>query len=101
VRERVAFVGPVYGDDKAALLQHAMLLVLPSSSENFGNVVVEAMAAGCPVVVTPEVGAADIVRESGAGAVLEGDPGSLARGIGSLIADAAALERMGGKGREY
>ena len=64
VRERVHFVGPVHRTDKAALLRKAKLLVLPSYSENFGNVVLEAMAAGCPVVVTPEVGAASIVERS-------------------------------------
>ena len=101
VRGRMSFVGPVYGADKAALLSRASLLVVPSSSENFGNVVIEAMAAGCPVAVTPEVGAADIVRESAAGAVLQGDPASLAAGISSLMSDPAALERMGQKGREF
>ena len=101
VRGRTSFVGPVYGADKAALLSRASLLIVPSSSENFGNVVIEAMAAGCPVAVTPEVGAADIVRESAAGAVLQGNPASLAAGISSLMSDPAALERMGQKGREF
>ena len=101
VRERISFVGPVYGEDKAELFRRALLLVLPSYSENFGNVVLEAMAAGCPVAVTPEVGAADIVRESGAGAVLDGDPATLSAGICTLIADPMALKRMGVKGREF
>ncbi len=101
VRERIAFVGPVYGEDKAALLSRALLLVLPSYSENFGNVVIEAMAAGCPVVVTPEVGAADMVRESAAGAVLAGDPAILGEGIRRLISDPVGLERMGARGRDF
>lgn len=101
VRERIEFVGPVYGREKAVLYRRALLLVLPSYSENFGNVVLEAMAAGCPVAVTPEVGAADIVRESGAGAVLDGDPAKLGAGIRKLIADPVALKRMGEKGREF
>ena len=101
VSERVSFIGPVYGNDKASLLSRALLLVLPSYSENFGNVVLEAMAAGCPVVVTPEVGTADIVRESGAGIVLEGDPAVLGPGIARIVADADALGRMGAMGREF
>lgn len=101
VRERVSFVGPIYGEDKASLFRRALLLVLPSYSENFGNVVLEAMAAACPVAVTAEVGAAEIVRESGAGAVLDGDPAKLGAGIRSLIADPIALKRMGEKGREF
>ena len=101
VGKQVSFVGLVNGDDKSALLRHALLLVLPSYSENFGNVVLEAMAEGCPVVVTPEVGAADLVRESGAGVVLEGEPGVLGAGIGRLVSDPSALESMGRKGREF
>lgn len=101
VRGRITFVGPVYGEDKAALFRRALLLVLPSYSENFGNVVLEAMAAGCAVAVTPEVGAADMVRESGGGTVLDGEPAKLGAGIRSLIADPVALKRMGEKGREF
>lgn len=101
VRGRVAFVGPVHGEAKAALLRHARMLVLPSHSENFGNVVLEAMAAGRPVVVTPGVGAADIVRESGAGAVLQGQPADLAAGIRRLLSSPADLDRMGELGRDF
>src|SRR5262245_5912907 len=45
----VRFVGPVSGDAKDELLRTAAALVLPSYSENFGNVVLEAMAVGTPV----------------------------------------------------
>ena len=76
------------------MLSRATALVLPSYSENFGNVVLEAMGAGCPVIVTPEVGAADIVRESGAGLVLNGDPRKLAAGIADLVCDPVRLTEM-------
>src|SRR5262249_3320850 len=56
----------VIGSEKERLFAAARLFVLPSYSENFGNTVLEAMRRGVPVVVTPEVGAAEIVRESGA-----------------------------------
>jgi glycosyltransferase involved in cell wall biosynthesis len=101
VRERISFIAPVYGKDKIALYRRALMLVLPSYSENFGNVILEAMAAGCPVAVTPEVGAADIVRESGAGAVLDGDPANLGAGIRNLIANPVTLKRSGEKGRDF
>ena len=65
--ERICFLGPVDGEKKWELLTSAELLALPSYSENFGNVVLEAMAVGCAVVVTPEVGLASVVREVGCG----------------------------------
>lgn len=95
VAHRVRFLGPVYGSRKAALLRRACALVLPSYSENFGNVVLEALGAGCPVVVTPEVGAADIVRETGGGAVIDGHPWALGNAIDELLANPDALKQMG------
>ncbi len=99
VQGRIRFLGPAYGSQKQALLRHAAILVLPSYSENFGNVVLEAMAAGCPVVVTEEVGAADIVRTSGAGIVSAGDPAVLGRNLQEMLESPATLQRMGNEGR--
>src|SRR5213078_2831497 len=62
--ENVRFVGAVGGEAKDELLRRAAALVLPSYSENFGNVVLEAMAVGTPVVVTPEVGLAEEVEQA-------------------------------------
>ena len=99
VSNRITFTGAVYGDDKAALLQNAFLLVLPSYSENFGNVVLEAMAVGCPVAVTPEVGVADLVQTSGAGFVVNGTPEILGKGLQHMASDPQELKKMGDKGR--
>lgn len=99
VRERVEFLDAVYGAEKAGLFRRASVFVLPSYNENFGNVVIEAMAAGLPVVVTPEVGAAEAVVTANAGVVADGDPPKLAAAIGKLLADPAALRNMGENGR--
>src|SRR5580693_1359795 len=95
---RIAHLGPVHGADKAALLHGADLLVLPSHSENFGNVVLEAMAAGLAVVVTPEVGLASVVREHDAGVVAAGAPGELAAALRGLLADEPGRRAMGRRG---
>lgn len=100
VSGRVTFAGPVHGADKAALLGGATALALPSYSENFGNVVIEAMAAGCPVMVTREVGLAPAVEASGAGLVVDGDPAVMAAAIERLLADAAGRQAMGHQGRQ-
>jgi len=98
VAERVLFLGGVHGADKAALLHGAAALVLPSYSENFGNAVLEAMAAGRPVVVTPEVGLAGVVEETGAGLVAAGDPPVLGAALRELLGDPERCEEMGRRG---
>ncbi len=97
VAGRVVFLGPVDGVDKATLLQRCTALVLPSYSENFGNSVLEAMAAGRPVAVTPEVGLAGVVREERAGIVADGDPAALGDALRALLTD-PDREAMGRRG---
>jgi glycosyltransferase involved in cell wall biosynthesis len=99
VADRVEILGPVHGEEKDDLLRRAAVLVLPSRSENFGNVVLEAMAAGCPVAVTPEVGLAGTVRETGAGIVVDADPARLGQALRDLLADPDRRQEMGRRGR--
>jgi len=98
--DRVRFLGPVSDQDKWPLYRNAEMFVLPSYSENFGNVVAEAMAMACPVVVTPEVGLSSLVRQAGAGIVSDGEPAHLARAIRELHADELSRKRFGAAGRQ-
>jgi glycosyltransferase involved in cell wall biosynthesis len=91
----------VVGSEKERLFAAARLFVLPSYSENFGNTVLEAMRRGVPVIVTPEVGAAEVVRTSGAGLVVAGDPEPLSSAIRLLIADLSLARSMGEVGRRH
>lgn len=96
--DRVAFPGHVDGAAKRELLSSAAVTVLPSLSENFGNAVLEAMAHGCPVVVTQGVGLAAAVQSAGAGLVAEADPPSLAQAIRTYLDDPAARAKAGAAG---
>jgi glycosyltransferase involved in cell wall biosynthesis len=100
VSSRVRLIGPAWGADKHALLHGAAAVALTSYSENFGNVVLEAMAAGTPVVVTPEVGLSTMVRESDAGMVTAGAPEAIASALRRLWQDPQAAAMMGRRGRE-
>lgn len=99
VGDRVHFVGPASDQHKWALFEHAELFVLPSYSENFGNVVAEAMSMGCPVIVSDQTGIADLVRRSGAGIVTSGESLALAERIRFLYGDAARRREMGARGK--
>jgi glycosyltransferase involved in cell wall biosynthesis len=50
--ESVEFIGSIEGAEKARLLAESSFLVLPSRTENFGNVVVEALSQGTPVLTS-------------------------------------------------
>jgi len=91
----------VIGRDKERLYAAAKLFVLPSYSENFGNTVLEAMRRGVPVVVTPEVGAAEIVQESGGGLVVAGDPETFSAAMLRLTIDRDLARSMGEAGMRH
>jgi glycosyltransferase involved in cell wall biosynthesis len=101
VAPRLEWKGAVGDEERDRLFAQSDLLVLPSRSENFGNVVIEAMAAGLPVVVSPEVGAAEIVARARSGEVVPGDPRLLAEAIRRLVARPAEMESMSEAGRRY
>jgi glycosyltransferase involved in cell wall biosynthesis len=99
VRDRVRRIGFVDGDEKFALLAAARALILPSLSENFGNVVLEAWAAGTPVVVTPGVGLAAEVEDAAAGLIATPDARGLADALERLAREAELARAMGERGR--
>jgi glycosyltransferase involved in cell wall biosynthesis len=76
---RCRWLGHVQGDAKTSLLQQADWFLLPSAAENFGIAVVEAMAAGTPVIISPQVAVADLIVGAGAGLVCPSDPASLSK----------------------
>ncbi len=98
---RTTFTGMIAGPEKWALYLDSDLFLLPSEDENFGVTVLEALAAGLPALVSPSVGAADAVRESGAGRVIPARADLWAETAGQLLEDPAALRTLGESGRRW
>ena len=65
------FAGFKYGDDLAAHLAAADILVFPSRTDTFGLVNLEAMACGVPVAAYPVQGPRDVIRDGVTGALDE------------------------------
>jgi len=99
MEDAVVYAGFLRGEDKDAVFAAASLFALPSLDENFGVAVVEAMARGLPVVVTPEVAAGEYVKASGGGLVVQGTAKAVAEGIRNILN--SDLQRMGHSGREF
>ncbi|MBF0176399.1 MAG: glycosyltransferase [Magnetococcales bacterium] len=96
---RVHFIGAVDERQKWGLLRQARVLALASYSENFGNVILEAMQMGCPVVVTEEVGLACTVAETSCGVVSAGDPASLAATLQHILDHPEVGKELGRRGQ--
>ncbi|MDW8068341.1 MAG: glycosyltransferase family 1 protein [Anaerolineae bacterium] len=96
------FTGYLRGADLAAAYASADLFVLTSANETFGNVVLEAMASGLPVVVPHTGGPMDYVRDGVNGLVYPADdPAALVAQVARLVEDRALARRLGIAGRAY
>lgn len=96
----VRFLGFADDADKARLLKEADLFVLPSFHENFGIAVLEALAAGLPVVLSPEVQLSSFVREYGLGVIAERSPEALAAAVVAALGDDELRNRCRKQGPE-
>jgi len=99
ISSSVLWVGFLNGEQKWAALADSDIFVLPSYSENFGNAVVEAMAAGLPVVVSDQVGIHSEITEARAGAVVPCSVDRIARQLIEFLADPGLRSSMGANGR--
>jgi len=95
----VRLTGWLEGEAKAEALAGASLLALPSHHESFGLCVIEAMALGVPVLISPQVGVADEVSAAGAGWISEVEAKSLAQTLTAALSDRDELGRRGAAGR--
>jgi phosphatidylinositol alpha 1,6-mannosyltransferase len=93
------FAGVLRGAALAEAYANMDVLVFPSHTDTFGNVVLEALASGVPAVVTSGGGPKYIVRDQETGFVTEDD--RFASAIAELVRDRGQLKRMRLQAREY
>jgi glycosyltransferase involved in cell wall biosynthesis len=93
MRERVLFTG--YRADAASLLRAFGVFALPSTTEGLPLVLLEAMAAGVPVVATPVGGVPELVRDGETGLLVPpGDAEALAAAIQRLLDEPDTARRL-------
>ncbi len=81
------------------LIRSVDIVAVPSRNEPFGIVVLEAWAAGKPVVATLAGGPREFIWHDVNGFLVNTDPGGMAHGIGSLLADHDHCRALGANGR--
>lgn len=100
-RDRIHLLGMVSGMSRTALLAGADLLALPTSQENFGYVLLEAMASATPVLTTKCVDIWPEISSSGGCSLIEPRSEEIARAITSVLGNRPALHASGVAARAW
>jgi len=95
----IVFLDALPRSEYANLVRACDIVAVPSRNEPFGIVVLEAWSAGKPVVATTAGGPREFVWHDVDGFLVDANPGGLAHGIGSLLADHDHCRALGANGR--
>ena len=95
LEKRLIFTGYLGAPERLEAFADADIFMLTSYSENFGMSVVEAMAAGVPVVVSDRVGLADDIQHEQMGVVVPLDVEAIARHLRELLGNPDQRQRLG------
>ena len=79
------FTGPLHDRELSTAYASADLFVFPSTTDTYGNVVIEAMASGLPVLVSDQGGPRELLRDAEDGEVVTGEAGEWERAIRRLL----------------
>jgi glycosyltransferase involved in cell wall biosynthesis len=85
VDRKVRFLGPQFGRDKDSLLGSAYVFVHTSRWEGMPFAILEALATGCPVLITRATNLAEFVDDFGAGLVVEGTTEGIGDGLTKML----------------
>ena len=99
--DRVRLLGMVKGQEKVSLYQAADVFALPTSQENFGFVLPEALACGTPAITTKGVDIWPELEGSGSTMIVEQTHEAFAEAIAGLLVDDERKRDMGNKGRAW
>src|SRR4029434_1898744 len=95
------FTGYLKGKELAAAYASADIFVFPSTTDTFGNVIIEAQASGVPVIVSDSGGPKELVEDRSNGLITKShDVEDFTRAIRRLVLDSALRQRMGNRARE-
>jgi len=94
---RVRFLG--FQHNPWAIIAQADVFVLTSTYEGFGNVLIEAMACGTPVVATESPGTVEIIEHGVNGLLVAHDAPAVAAAISALLADQSLRDRLVARAR--
>jgi glycosyltransferase involved in cell wall biosynthesis len=98
----VAFTGYLESDELSAAYASSSILLFPSTTDTFGNVVLESLASGTPALVTDLGGPSEIVHHKETGLLLPaGDMKRWLDAIVSLVGDEPRRARMAKNARDY
>lgn len=100
LEEQVQFIGRIPREDVIPYYQEASVFVLPSLNEGMSNAMLEALAAGLPIVATQTGGTDELVKDGENGFVVRmKDSVDLAEKIEKLLQNKDLCEKMGEKSR--
>jgi glycosyltransferase involved in cell wall biosynthesis len=95
------FTGYLKGEELAAAYASSDIFVFPSTTDTFGNVIIEAQASGIPVIVSDSGGPKELVENQTNGLVTKShDVDDFAGAIRTLVTDPELRQRMGNRARE-
>src|SRR5437667_2773495 len=96
-----SFTGYLTGKELATAYASADIFVFPSTTDTFGNVIIEAQASGVPVVVSDSGGPNELVQHNENGLITKShDLDDFTRAIRALVVDPARRKRMGNRARQ-
>jgi len=94
------FAGFLKGEELSRTYASADIFVFPSTTDTFGNVVLEAMSSALPVIVTDKMGPRELVTEGENGFIAR-DAVDFRQKLDLLIQDESLRKKMGTQARQY